>query len=164
VTASDIAQITSVAIVDLSDINSITVNVSGQGQYEYSLDAAFGPFQQSNSFENVSAGIHEVYINDKNGCGTVSQTVAVIGVPKFFTPNGDGQNDYWNVKGVNANFNQNSIIYIFDRYGKLIKQIATSSEGWDGTFAGQNLPSDDYWYTINLDDGRQAKGHFSLNR
>ena len=164
VTASDIAQITSVGIVDLSDVNSITVNVSGQGQYEYSLDAASGPFQQSNVFENVSAGIHEVYINDKNGCGTVSQSVAVIGVPRFFTPNGDGQNDYWNVKGVNANFNENSIIYIYDRYGKLLKQIATSSAGWDGTFAGQNLPSDDYWYTIKLEDGRQAKGHFSLKR
>ncbi|WP_243699496.1 T9SS type B sorting domain-containing protein [Flavobacterium caseinilyticum] len=164
VTASDIAQITNVAIVDLSEVNSITVNVSGQGQYEYSLDAAFGPFQQSNLFENVSAGIHEVYINDKNGCGTVSQTVAVIGVPRFFTPNGDGQNDYWNVKGVNANFNENSIIYIYDRYGKLLKQISTSSQGWDGTFAGQNLPSDDYWYTIKLGDGREAKGHFSLKR
>ena len=164
VTASDIAQITSVAIVDLSEVNSITVNVSGQGQYEYSLDAPFGPFQQSNLFENVSAGIHEVYINDKNGCGTVSKTVAVIGVPRFFTPNGDGQNDYWNVKGVNANFNENSIIYIYDRYGKLLKQISTSSQGWDGTFAGQNLPSDDYWYTIKLGDGREAKGHFSLKR
>ena len=64
----------------------------------------------------------------------MSQTIAVIGVPKFFTPNGDGQNDYWNVKGVNANFNENSIIYIFDRYGKLLKQIVASSQGWDGTF------------------------------
>ena len=164
VTASDIAKITNIAITDLSDVNSITINVSGQGQYEYSLDAPSGPFQDSNFFDNIAAGIHEVYINDKNGCGTVSQTIAVIGIPKFFTPNGDGQNDYWNVKGVNNTFNANSTIYIYDRYGKLLKQITTSSQGWDGTFTGQPLPSDDYWYSIKLDDGREAKGHFSLKR
>lgn len=164
VTASDVAKITNVAITDLSETNTVTINVSGQGEYEYSIDAPFGPFQDSNFFDNIAAGIHEVYINDKNGCGTVSQKIALIGVPKFFTPNGDGQNDYWNVKGVNANFNANSTIYIYDRYGKLLKQITVSSQGWDGTFTGQPLPSDDYWYAIKLDDGREAKGHFSLKR
>nr|WP_315211039.1 T9SS type B sorting domain-containing protein [uncultured Flavobacterium sp.] len=164
VTASDIAEITSISIVDLSDVNSVTVNVTGQGQYQYSLDAPSGPFQDSNFFDNVTAGIHEVYINDKNGCGTVSKTIAVIGVPKFFTPNGDGYNDHWNVKGVNENFNENSIIYIFDRYGKLLKQIVPSSQGWDGTFVGQPLSADDYWYSIKLDGGREVKGHFSLKR
>ncbi|MDD2673382.1 MAG: T9SS type B sorting domain-containing protein [Flavobacterium sp.] len=164
VTASDIAKITNIAITDLSDVNSLTINVSGQGQYEYSLDAPSGPFQDSNFFDNITAGIHQIYINDKNGCGTVSQTIAVIGIPKFFTPNGDGQNDYWNVKGVNANFNANSTIYIYDRYGKLLKQITAFSQGWDGTFTGQPLPSDDYWFAIKLEDGREAKGHFSLKR
>ncbi|RTZ05156.1 T9SS type B sorting domain-containing protein [Flavobacterium bomense] len=164
VTASDIASITSIDVVDLADTNTVTVNVSGKGIYEYSLDAPSGPFQDSNFFDYVPAGIHEVYINDKNGCGTVSQKIALIGVPKFFTPNGDGQNDYWNVKGVNADFNANSTIYIYDRYGKLLKQITASSQGWDGTFTGQPLPSDDYWYTIKLADGREAKGHFSLKR
>ncbi|MFV5685569.1 T9SS type B sorting domain-containing protein [Flavobacterium sp. GB2R13] len=164
VTASDVAKIANIDIVDLSDSNSITINITGQGQYEYSMDTTFGPFQESNFFDNVSAGIHDIYINDKNGCGIVSQSVAVIGVPKFFTPNGDGQNDYWNIKGVNARFNKNSIIYIFDRYGKLLQQINTSNQGWDGTFNGFLLPADDYWYTLKLEDGREAKGHFSLKR
>jgi gliding motility-associated-like protein len=164
VTASDIATIQTIDIVDMTDLNSVTIKVTGLGDYEYSLDEATGYFQDSNFFDNVIPGIHEVFINDKNGCGTVSKTIAVTGVPKFFTPNGDGQNDYWNVKGVNANFNANSTIYIYDRYGKLLKQITASSQGWDGTFTGQPLPSDDYWYAIKLDDGREAKGHFSLKR
>jgi gliding motility-associated-like protein len=50
-----------------------------------------------------------------------------------FTPNGDGYNDYWNVKGLSANFNGNSIIYIFNRFGKLLKQIIPTDQGWDGT-------------------------------
>ena len=166
VTASDVANIDSILIADMTDINTVTVNVSGLGDYEFSLDEPSGYFQDSNFFNDVPAGIHTVYINDKNGCRPiVSRTIAVVGVPKFFTPNGDGYNDYWSVKGVNDSFNTNSIIYIFDRYGKLLKQwVPSSSDGWDGTFNGINLPSDDYWYTIKLEDGREAKGHFSLKR
>jgi len=70
-----------------------------------------------------------------------------IFVPKFFTPNGDGYNDYWNIKGVNNIFSSKSIIYIFDRYGKLMKQILPSSQGWDGTINGEPMPADDYWFT-----------------
>jgi gliding motility-associated-like protein len=165
VTPSDVAHIDSIPIVDMTDRNTVTVTVSGLGDYEFSLDEPLGPYQDSNFFDNVPAGIHDVYINDKNGCGLVSKTIAVVGLPKFFTPNNDGHNDYWSVKGVNASFNTNSIIYIFDRYGKLLKQwVPSTSEGWDGTSNGTPLPSDDYWYTIKLEDGREAKGHFSLKR
>ena len=164
VTASDIATINSIDIIDLTELNSVKVNVSGQGDYEYSLDAPVGPYQVSNLFENVAAGIHDIYIIDKNGCGTTTKQIAVIGVPKFFTPNGDGYNDYWNIKGVNASFSSKSILYIFDRYGKLLKQVSPSSQGWDGTLNGELLPADDYWFTLKLEDGREAKGHFSLKR
>jgi gliding motility-associated-like protein len=164
VTASDIAKINSVDIVDLSEINSVTINVSGQGDYEFSMDAPLGPFQTSNLFDNVAAGVHDIYVFDKNGCGTTTKSIAVIGVPKFFTPNGDGYNDYWNIKGVNNLFSSKSIIYIFDRYGKLMKQVSPSSLGWDGTLNGEPLPADDYWFTLKLEDGREVKGHFSLKR
>jgi gliding motility-associated-like protein len=164
VTASDIATITTITINDLADINTVTVTVGGQGDYEYSLDEPTGPFQKSNFFGNVAAGLHDIYINDKNGCGTVSQSIAILGAPKFFTPNADGFNDYWNIKGANTATNAMSTLLIYDRYGKLIKQISPTSQGWDGTFNGYPLPSDDYWYTVNLEDGRQVKGHFSLKR
>lgn len=165
VTASDIAVIQTIDVVDMTDLNTVTINVTGAGDYEYSLNEASGYFQDSNIFNNVPAGIHEVFINDKNGCGIVSKTIAVVGIPKFFTPNSDGYNDYWSPKGVNAAFNSKSTIYIFDRYGKLLKQwVPGTTEGWDGTFNGNPLPSDDYWYTIKLEDSREAKGHFSLKR
>jgi len=165
VRASNSATIDTIEIIDLTDVNSVTVMVTGPGNYEYSLDEPTGPWQDSNIFDNVSAGIHDVYINDKNGCGFVPKTIAVIGAPKFFTPNNDSYNDYWSVKGVNETFNSKSIIYIFDRYGKLIKQwIPTINKGWDGTVNGIPLPADDYWFTLKLEDGREAKGHFSLKR
>jgi gliding motility-associated-like protein len=164
VTSSDIAKIENIDIVDLSTNNSVTITTSGKGNYEFSLDNEFGPFQKSNFFDQVSAGIHDVYIIDTKGCGTVKKTIAVVGVPKFFTPNQDGFNDFWNIKGIDATFNSKSIIYIFDRYGKLLKQMLPSSLGWDGTLNGAPLPSDDYWFTLELEDGREVKGHFSLKR
>jgi len=153
-----------IIIIDLVENNTITVLVSGSGDYVYSLDSANGLYQTSNIFENVIAGIYTVYVKDLNGCGIVEQEIAVLGVPKFFTPNGDGYNDTWKIRGANEKYNFNSIIYIFNRFGKLIKQIGTTGEGWDGTYNGTPLPADDYWYSIQFEDGRTAKGHFSLKR
>jgi gliding motility-associated-like protein len=168
VTASDVAKIDSIDIQDMADTNTIIVNISASslGNYEFSLDDPLGPFQDSNIFNEVAAGIHTVYINDKNGCRpNTKSTIAVVGAPKFFTPNGDGYNDYWSIPGVNSSFNSKSIIYIFDRFGKLLKQwIPTSNQGWDGTFEGIPMPADDYWFTLKLEDGRETKGHFSLKR
>jgi len=165
VTGSEIATIQSIDVVDLAEINTITVNVTGLGDYEFALDDVNGPYRDSNIFENVPMGLHEVYIRDKNGCGSVGPiTVAVLGIPNYFTPNGDGYNDYWNVKGVSAQFNYRSTIHIYDRFGKLLKQIGTTGLGWDGTFNGKPMPSDDYWYNIRFEDGRNVKGHFALKR
>ena len=164
VVASDIAEITAIDVRDLRNDNSVLINVNGPGQYVYSIGDSNGFYQDSNLFENVTVGFHTVYIKDLNGCGITEKKIAVLGLPKFFTPNGDGFNDFWNVEGVSAEFYSKSIIYIFDRYGKLIKQISPSGSGWDGTFLNNPMPADDYWYTAKFEDGREAKGHFSLKR
>ena len=164
VAASDIARITNVDIVDLASSNSISVSVTGAGDYVYGLDDEYGVYQEQSVFTNVSAGIHTVFVKDLNGCGVVPKEVSVLGIPNYFTPNNDGYNDYWNIKGVNTVFNTKSTVQIFDRYGKLIKEISPLNQGWDGTFNGQQLPADDYWYSIALEDGRIIKGHFALKR
>ena len=162
VTASNSATIENIQIVDLSDENSVTVLVTGLGDYEYSLDNE--NWQTSNIFSNIEAGIYTVYVKDTNGCGIEKEEISVLGIPKYFTPNGDGFNDYWNVKGMNRRLNAETIIYIFDRYGKLITQIKPLTPGWDGTCNGNQMPSSDYWYAVQLEDGRILKGHFSLKR
>lgn len=164
VTASDKATITSVNVVDLTTPNSITVYVTGAGDYVYAIDDINGLYQEDNVFANVDAGIHTVYIKDLNGCGVVPKEVAVLGIPDYFTPNGDGYNDYWNIKGANSTLNAKTSIAIFDRFGKLITQITPTSQGWNGTFNNQDLPTTDYWYAIELEDGRTIKGHFALKR
>jgi gliding motility-associated-like protein len=163
VNASDKAKV-QVNIVDLSTENSITILATGAGEYVYSLDNEFSEYQSNNSFTNVSAGIHTIFVKDMNGCGIVPKEVAVLGIPNYFTPNQDGYNDTWNLKGTNAVFNAKTTVRIFDRYGKLIKEISSTGEGWDGTYIGQQMPATDYWYSIQLEDGRSFKGHFALKR
>lgn len=174
VTESIIATITQddVSITDDSNNNTITINNQnnnlGIGNYEFSLNSSYGPYQDEPVFENVAPGIHTIYVQDKNSCGIASLEVSVIGFPNFFTPNNDGFNDTWQIQGVSANFYPTSLIYIFDRFGKIITQINAADTGWDGTFNGEQLTSSDYWFTAQLidDNGniRERKGHFSLIR
>ena len=163
-----------ITIVDDSDNNSITVDPTnlGIGDYEYALEdengQIFRDYQDDPMFNNIPGGFYTVLVRDKNGCGEVSVDVSVVEFPKFFTPNNDGINDTWAIKGVNSTFFPNSEINIFNRFGKVVAQIAIDNPGWDGTFNGKTLPSDDYWFNIRLVDRdgnvRQRQGNFSLLR
>lgn len=162
------ANIESVVVNDLViALNTVTVNIQSQslGDYIFALDSATGPFQDANIFYDVAPGIHELYIKDLLACGIFGPIqVNVLGLPKYFTPNGDGFNDTWNITGVDAQHNSKAIIYIFDRFGKLLKQISPLGKGWDGMYNDQVLPAADYWYNIQLEDGRNIKDHFTLKR
>ena len=149
---------------DALENNTVTVTISGEGEYEYAIDDAFGSYQDSNVFENVASGIHTIYIRDKKGCGTIEEEVSVIGFPKFFTPNNDTQHDYWQVSGISDQFQANSSILIFDRRGKLLAELDPLGPGWDGTYNGNLLPTSDYWFKVKLQDGRTFTSHFTLKR
>lgn len=162
IVASEIATITNVETTDFLHNNTATVSVSGAGTYEYSLDGL--NYQDSPYFSNLETGFYTVYVNDKNNCGEVTSEFYILSYPKFFTPNNDGFNDTWNIENLDKKGLENSKIYIFDRYGKLLKQISATKEGWNGKFNSQNLPSSDYWFLLELTNGKTIRGHFSLKR
>ena len=164
VVASEIANINEVLIEGGNTYNTVTISVSGSGNYEYALDNANGFYQSSNVFTNVLAGFHTVYVRDINGCGIASKLISVLGFPKFLTPNNDGYHDTWKVNGINALFHDGITIHIFNRTGKLITSLNNQTPGWDGNFNGRPLPSDDYWYSATLIDGQEYRGHFTLKR
>jgi gliding motility-associated-like protein len=140
--------------------NTITVNVTGAGTYEYSLDGVI--YQDSNVFTGLETGVFIVYVRDKSGCGDDEIEVVLLNYPKFFTPNGDGTNDRWRIPFSLKEPHLN--VTIFDRYGKLIIAFPSNYEGWDGMLNGRPLPSTDYWFVVTREDGREYKGHFSLVR
>lgn len=160
---SEDANLNFTTTVDFADPNSITVDVSGIGNYVYILDD--GEPQTSNVFENVTMGVHVVTIRDLNGCNDVTTEVVVIDIPKFFTPNNDTYNDTWHIVGIDQI--PGTIVYIYNRYGKLIKTLPHTSIGWDGTYNGENMPADDYWFVAKVIQNNkpfEVKGHFALKR
>jgi gliding motility-associated-like protein len=140
--------------------NYIEIIASGDGNFEYSIDDV--NYQDSNYFSNIQGGIYTVFVRDKDGCGEDSDEVIIIDYPKFFTPNNDGYNDFWQIKGI-SEF-PNSKILIFDRYGKLLTQLTSNNFGWNGLYNGKKMMSNDYWFRANLGNGQVFSGHFSLKR
>lgn len=149
-----------------ADNQKITVSpMAPGGDYLYQLDD--GPFQTSPVFEYVASGSHTITVMDQTECSMpiTKSDIIVINYPKFFTPNNDGFNDYWNVKELSSQ--PYAYIRIFDRFGKFLKQISPNGAGWNGTYNGYFLPADDYWFVIHYiedDIVKEFKSHFSLKR
>ena len=161
VTASDIAIISEIETLDWTQNNNvISIFVEGLGDYEYSIDGF--NYQDSSVFLGLNADEYTVYVRDKNGCGIVNENVYLIYYPRYFTPNDDGKNDAWQI--INATQEPLNRLYIFNRYGKLITQLKPNDFGWDGTYNGNKMPSSDYWFVLERQDGKTYTGHFTLKR
>ncbi len=162
VVQSGTATITAVNINDFNGgNNTVTIIYEGIGKYEFSLDGI--NFQENSLFYNVAPGEYTVVIRDLNGClDSDPLTIYVLDYPKFFTPNGDGINDVWKIAFLEKI--PKSRLYIFDRFGKLIFSFLNNDSSWNGTLNGANLPSSDYWFMLQLENGRTIRNHFSLKR
>jgi hypothetical protein len=138
----------------------------GVGNYEFALDNRDGPYTNQRKFTNITPGLHSLFINDKNGCGVTEFMFSVLEYPKFFSPNGDGINDVWQIKGVTSTFYEVSNIYIFNRFGNLLHIVKDNTVGWNGLVNGKKLPPSTYWFKTVLTDVNgftiEKKGSFSL--
>ncbi|MBZ9652134.1 T9SS type B sorting domain-containing protein [Psychroflexus montanilacus] len=145
--------------------NSIQIitDSSSLGEYEFTINEPVN-FQDSSTFENLSPGVYQVYVRDQLGCGISEKTIGVLGIMEFFTPNGDGINDVWQISGLLQTNEEDILLQVYDRYGKLLSSFTNRDRGWDGTYNGKNMPTDDYWYRIRLTDGTIETGSFTLKR
>jgi gliding motility-associated-like protein len=154
--------IAEIKIKDWTENNNTITVLPYNENYIYSLNGLI--FQNDNYFENLSIGKYTVYVKDIGDCDEFSDVVYLLNYPKFFTPNGDGINDYWRVKF--SQFQEVFNVEIYDRYGKLITIFDKDSIGWDGKLNGENLLATDYWFKIIRVSDRKTiyKGHFALKR
>jgi gliding motility-associated-like protein len=146
-----------------ADNPTVVITAIPIGDYEYQLN--YGPFQSSNVFDNIAAGPHTISVRDPEACDILTKEVLIIDFPKYFTPNGDGINDTWTIPSITSM--SSTKIHIFDRFGKLIKEMTASGIGWDGTYNGQLLPATDYWFTINYQEAginKEFRSHFAMKR
>ncbi|MDC1379779.1 T9SS type B sorting domain-containing protein, partial [Algibacter sp.] len=143
----------------ISDGKDIIITTSNTGDFMYSLDGNI--FQHNNTFYNVKGGVYIVYIKEQNCETTAGVQHLHFSIPKFFTPNNDGIHDTFDLSGIE--FFNSSEVSIYDRYGKLLRFSRNGPFSWDGTFNTQNLPADDYWYVIIIEE-QKFMGHFTLKR
>ncbi len=153
--------------VDQTNINEITATVAG-GKEAYTI--FFGDVNNGsdNTYFINRTDTYVVTVVDENGCeatASIDMEFIDIEIPNFFTPNGDGENEYW--KPRNDEGFPEILTIIFDRYGREVYRIGQGDRGWDGFYKQTELPTGDYWYTIKLNgenDDREFVGHFTLYR
>ncbi len=167
VITSVLPQITEIQVDDLRTNNQIAVVTDVVGEFEYSLDN--GPFQSNPVFTGVLPGTYMLTMRDRNGCGEIREEIVVVGFLSHFSPNGDGFNENWHIEGLS--YLEDPVVTIYDRYGKLLRQLQASSGGWDGTYNGQPVPATDYWFKLSYRNSsgnrvyaRYLQNHFSLRR
>ncbi|WP_026776523.1 T9SS type B sorting domain-containing protein [Polaribacter sp. Hel_I_88] len=166
--------INDIEVQDDSDNNFIKINTNnlGLGDYEFRLLDANNnilfDYQNEPIFENLGGGVYNLEVNDNNNCGSIPFEIALISFPNFFTPNGDGNNDFWQIKGIDKSYYKSGTINIFNRYGKQIATFTIDDIGWDGTYNGKQMIANDYWFQAILidqkDNIKNRKGNFSLLR
>ncbi|MFC4741022.1 T9SS type B sorting domain-containing protein [Flavobacterium ponti] len=166
--SSEPESVSAILITPLFSPGTATIEalpVGGFGIYEYSIDNGIN-WQSSPVFGGLTNGNYTVLVRDVDQCGIISsQSIQTVTYPAYFTPNGDGFNEYWNINGLLQSYQGK--IFIFDRYGKFLKEIKPNGNGWDGTYNGQPLPSTDYWFKIEYTENgnrKEFRSHFTLKR
>lgn len=167
--------------IEETDVRQITAVADDQTQWPtFRIDDIDNTYENSPVvISGIPIGYHRLYITNEWGCEN-SDTFEISPIPvipkKFFSPNGEGdpETEYWTVEGLDAYTSW--IVEIFDRYGRRLYEYRTGSfsetandptawKGWDGNYNGHQMPSDDYWYLITVEEIReQYSGHFILKR
>ncbi|MCQ2208832.1 MAG: glycosyl hydrolase family 8 [Paludibacteraceae bacterium] len=154
--------------VDSIALRSREIRVLSGGSstnFEYRIDK--GNWQTDGLFENIAYALHTAYAKDELGCeGSLMFEVVAppVVLPEFFTPQGDGVNDEWDLAKI-LDVYPDAVVKVFDRYGKVVAELKGDVDSWDGSYNGKMLPSTDYWYTINIPEiDRMYSGHFTLIR
>ena len=117
----------------------------------------------SNLLENAVIGkYYNVEVSDSLGCSSSYQFQVPFVEPEFppYFYQGD---ENWQVENI-ENY-PNSVMYIYDRFGKLLFKEKGNTDGWSGEYNGKRLPTTDYWYVLDIPEiDKQYNGHFTLMR
>ncbi|HTK21607.1 MAG TPA: gliding motility-associated C-terminal domain-containing protein [Mucilaginibacter sp.] len=137
----------------------------------YDSEAAITPLAKSSDGrfritveEDKTYYVSQAFYN----CESTRTTVPVLvgldksSIPNAITPNGDGINDYWNIKGIEKY--PTAIIQIFNRYGQKVVDMKGYTHPFDGTSNGSRLPGGVYYYIITLTAECHLSGSLTIIR
>lgn len=148
--------------------NEIQSNVFSDSNGYFEIDNLENGVYSEITLIEVVTGCSNSFSDQEINCSeTQIQSTKCFDTKQFFTPNGDTTNEYWSL--INVQESCRYTLNIFDRYGKLLKNLNNSRNKWDGTYNGLLMPSNDYWYTVEYFEGANIsskiyKSHFALKR
>jgi gliding motility-associated-like protein len=151
---------------ELATDGSIKIELSG-GHIPYSI-LWFNQFT-NDSISQLSAGFYDLYIIDNNDCikefefEVPTSYETCFAIPNVFSPNGDNINDLWLIEGVE--YTPDIEVKVYDRYRNIVFKSIGYNVPWDGLFDNKQLPSDAYFYFIDLKNGsKPMQGKVSIIR
>jgi gliding motility-associated-like protein len=142
------------------------VVVASNGTAPYSFVWNNGTLQAENN--GITSGTYEVTVTDDIGCEAQGSVVVIdpaepcFFIPGGLTPNGDGTNETWEIGGLSQY--PDAKVMVYDRWGQQVYAGDYSSVPWDGTSNGNDLPTADYYYILDLGNGEKYNGVITLKR
>jgi gliding motility-associated-like protein len=138
-----------------------TTNLSFNGTtYEWYTAVGDSSVEENPVFNFSSetpAGDYPICLVATNAAGCTDTTCNIIAItqdnfyyiPNSFTPNSDGDNDFFFVKGIGLDRAEFELI-IFDRWGELIYSFDSYLDSWSGIYRGNHIPQGTYIWKLTL--------------
>ena len=116
----------------------------GSGNYIYQWSTG----DNSDYITDLPQGSYNLTVTDENSCTTNAKIVLFapreLAIPEGLSPNGDGDNDFYVIKGINVY--PNNEITVFNRWGNIVYQQSGYNNEWQGTNnQGESLPDGTYF-------------------
>jgi gliding motility-associated-like protein len=164
-TDSVILSVDSLPIVVASDDTLIcvgsTVIINVTGALTYSWNNGMGTGNIISVSPNTTT-TYTVIGTNVNGCSNVDDVTIFIDdnncldIPTAFSPNADGQNDLWNIRGIEAY--PDIIVKVFNRWGsELFSSDRGYTDPWDGTYNGTDVPPATYYFIVDFGNGEDPR-------
>ena len=157
--------ISSIDSVGYRDVDIVMDPMFGTPAFRYSIDG--GDWTEDTHLSGLKYTVHTIKVEDANGCVLLDTFVVkdpALEFPIHFSPNDDGENEYWTVPVIKDTY-PDAEFTIYDRWGKKLFEFKGADDGWDGTYNGVRMPSTDYWYECIIREiDKVYKGHFTLIR
>ena len=144
------------------------LNLSSSGNVIWDFDDDFYTDEWEPIHYFDSAGLYEIKLTleDENGCKDSTKNSLFVKnelifyLPTSFTPDGNGLNDDFGLKGFNIDRFKEFSMIITNRWGEIIYSVNNINQRWDGNnLSGGKAMSGTYLWTINITDelGKKTK-------
>lgn len=151
------SEVVSVTCIDQSDGQIIVQTVGGTQPYSWNWSTG----DLTENVMNLAPGAYTLIVYDANNCSKTYDFIVpenngeCLTIVNTFTPNGDNYNDTWVIRNIHLYPEAN--VKVFNRWGNLIFESQGEYIPWDGSYKGEQLPSEVYYYVIVLNNNEDNK-------